>query len=64
MIDQRWHTVRIRHERSADDQDAQPGREYEKRGWMTPVPEKQRNPKHKQSSLHGKQQRRVEYDVL
>jgi len=40
MIDQRWHTVRIRHERAAE-QDAQPGGKYEKRGRMTPVPQKQ-----------------------
>ena len=43
MIDQRWHAVRICHERSAHEQDTQPGGEYEKRGRMTPVPQKQRN---------------------
>ena len=43
MIDQRWHTVLICHERTAHEQDAQTGREYEKRGRMTPVPHKQGN---------------------
>jgi len=41
MIDQRWRAVRICNERSADKQDTQPGGEYEKRGRMTPVPQKQ-----------------------
>ena len=43
MIDQGWHAVRIRHERSAHEQATQPRGEYEKRGRMTPVPQKQRN---------------------